>query len=434
MEVYMAGDFIRKILKIYASENTEISTDINEKTISSREGGNINRKTNKKEKRDSARDDDDNNVRGVIATQTDEIKKMFQHVIEPEERTLKNYLNPGFWKAKQELYRGIKEKEKQDLNVFEVLSEGARPTIEYYILIVLSCIIATTGLLQGSTATIIGAMIVAPLMTPILAFSLGVIWGDGTIIKTSLSSLVKGIMLAIAISSFIAYFIPMPGYSAEILARTKPNLFDVIVALGSGIVGAYGNANKKISNTLVGIAIAVALMPPLCTVGIGIGTFNRQVASGAFVLFAINLVSISLAGAVVFWAMKIHPTLADEGKVMKRALYQIVLSVVVLGAIAIPVGLYMFEGYRESTARQTFQAILLEEMPDTSIFDIRIEKHRDRYFFLLTLSGEKLPEKNSVNMLRERMKRECSGIEDFKIRFIKSSLLVDEVPDNETAR
>ncbi|HOO72631.1 MAG TPA: TIGR00341 family protein [Spirochaetota bacterium] len=430
----MAGDFIRKILKIYASENTEISTDINEKTISSREGGNINRKTNKKEKRDSARDDDDNNVRGVIATQTDEIKKMFQHVIEPEERTLKNYLNPGFWKAKQELYRGIKEKEKQDLNVFEVLSEGARPTIEYYILIVLSCIIATTGLLQGSTATIIGAMIVAPLMTPILAFSLGVIWGDGTIIKTSLSSLVKGIMLAIAISSFIAYFIPMPGYSAEILARTKPNLFDVIVALGSGIVGAYGNANKKISNTLVGIAIAVALMPPLCTVGIGIGTFNRQVASGAFVLFAINLVSISLAGAVVFWAMKIHPTLADEGKVMKRALYQIVLSVVVLGAIAIPVGLYMFEGYRESTARQTFQAILLEEMPDTSIFDIRIEKHRDRYFFLLTLSGEKLPEKNSVNMLRERMKRECSGIEDFKIRFIKSSLLVDEVPDNETAR
>ena len=434
MEVYMAGNFISKITKFFVSDNKDITTEFNEKTITPGEDSNINPRTNKKEKRDSSRDEDDNNVRGVIATQKDEIKKMFQHVIEPEERTLKNYFNPGFWKAKQEVYRSIKEKEKQDLNVFEVLSEGARPTIEYYILIVLSCIIATTGLLQGSTATIIGAMIVAPLMTPILAFSLGVIWGDGTIIKTSLSSLAKGILLAIAISSLIAYFIPMPGYSAEILARTTPSLFDVIVAIGSGIVGAYGNANKKISNTLVGIAIAVALMPPLCTVGIGIGTFNKQVASGAFVLFAINLVSISLAGAVVFWAMKIHPALADEGKVMKRALYQIVLSVVVLSAIAVPVGLYMFEGYRESSARQTFQAILLEVIPDTSIFDIRMEKHHDRYFFLLTLSGEKLPGKNSVNMLRERMKTDCPEIEDFKIRFIKSSLLVDEVPDNETVR
>jgi uncharacterized hydrophobic protein (TIGR00271 family) len=370
--------------------------------------------------------DDSRRERMSLAGQTDEIKKMFQHVIEPEERTLKNYMNPAFWKNKRELYRAIKEKEKQDLNVFLVLSEGARPTIEYYILIILSCIIATPGLLQGSTATIIGAMIVAPLMTPILAFSLGVIWGDGNIIKTSLLSLLKGIALAIMISACIAYVIPMPDYSQEILARTKPTLFDIIVALGSGIVGAYGNANKKISNTLVGIAIAVALMPPLCTVGIGLGTFNQDIATGAFVLFAINLVSISLAGAIVFWAMKVHPPLADQGKVMKRAIYEIVLSLIILSAIAVPVGLYMYEGFRDSRARLAVMRILGEEIPEASVFDLRMEKERGRYFFIISLSGEKPPESGAIAALRARLQGECSRIDDLRIRFIQSSILVDE--------
>ncbi len=380
------------------------------------------------EQKKPAKPPEKNGNRVSIAGQADEIKQMFRHVIEPGERTLQNYLNPGFWREKREIYRAIKEKEKQDLNVYQVLSDGARPTIEYYILIVLSCLIATTGLLQGSAATIIGAMIVAPLMTPILAFSLGVVWGDADIIKTSLASLVRGIILAVLISACLAYVVPMPSYSSEILSRTKPSLFDVIVALTSGIVGAYGNANKKISNTLVGIAIAVALMPPLCTVGIGIGTFNREVAAGALVLFAINLVSISLAGAVVFWAMKIHPPLADQCKVMKRAMYQIVLSAIILAAIAFPVGVYMFDGYRQSMARNIFQRALSEEIPGASIFDMSMQKRGESYYFSITLSGEKIPEPDRIARLRERMKAECPKFQDFMIRFIQERLLVDEAP------
>lgn len=366
--------------------------------------------------------------RARLAAQTDEIRRMFQHVIEPEERTLKNYISPSFWKTKRDQYRQIKDKEKQDLNVYQMLSDGARPTIEYYILTVLSCVIATTGLLQGSTATIIGAMIVAPLMTPILAFSLGVIWGDILLVRTALFSLLKGMLLAVFISATIAYYIPMAGYSSEILARTQPTLFDIIVALASGIVGAYGNANKKISNTLVGIAIAVALMPPLCTVGIGLGTANMEVAGGAFLLFLINLVSISLAGAVVFWGMKIHPALADQEQIKKRALYQIVLSILLLTAIAVPVGLYMWNGYTLSKARRTVQETVRREMPGVTIFDMQSEKRGDRYQFLITLSGDRTPAPAAVKNIRERLRKECPCIGEIRLRFIQSSILLDEVP------
>jgi len=271
---------------------------------------------------------------------------MVDTIIQPEERTFRNYVNINFWRSKFDEYNKIRLKEKEDMNVYETLSHSARPTIEYYLLTILSCLIATAGLLQNSPAVIIGAMIVAPLMTPILAFSLGVIWGDMQLIKTSLGSIVKGALLAVLISGTLAFFVPIAEYNSEILARTKPNLFDIVVAFSSGLIGAYGNANKKISNTLVGIAIAVALMPPLCTIGIGVGNFDWAVARGALILYTINLISISLAGAIIFWIMKIHPkSNEDKEKVTKRAVSQIVISVILLTMIAIPVGIYTYRTF-----------------------------------------------------------------------------------------
>lgn len=362
-------------------------------------------------------------VRERISTTSQDVRGMLDHVIEPEERTLKNYISISFWKEKREQYAKIKSKEKQDLNVFKLLSDGARPTIEYYILTILSCIIATTGLIQGSTATIIGAMIVAPLMTPILAFSLGVIWGDIDLIKISMQSIVKGTVIAILISALIAYLVPIPTYSGEIIARTKPSLFDIIVAVASGIVGAYGNANKKISNTLVGIAIAVALMPPLCTIGIGLGKFNIEIATGATILFIINLVSISLAGAIVFWAMKIHPVLADEGQIKKRALYQIAMSIIILVAISIPVGIYMWDGFKIATSQETVRKVMLQDYPGLSIFQMKTERIRHGHRLILIITGKQQPGQEDINALKNRIMRENSGIRETLIQFIQSSTL-----------
>ncbi len=236
-------------------------------------------------------------------------------------------------------------------------------------------------------------MIVAPLMTPILAFSLGVIWGDVSLIRTALGSLLKGTLLAVGISAALSSLIPIAGYNPEILARTTPNLFDIIVAIASGLVGAYGTANRKISNTLVGIAIAVALMPPLCTVGIGVGRLDAAVASGAAILFLINLVSISLAGALVFWIMRIHPSRADRAEVKKRALYQIVLSVIILAAIAAPVGVYMREGYLVESSRRR-ALTLLEDSLGEAVLSADIKRISGRRTLLITITGRSNPPRN----------------------------------------
>ena len=283
---------------------------------------------------------------------------------------LAELLKPSTWMSVRENYVKRRNKEKQDLDVYQVLSEGARPTAEYYVLIVLSCLIATMGLIQGSAAVIIGAMIIAPLMTPILAFSLGVIWGDLRLLRVALFSVLKGAVLAVLISGALAFLVPISHFSAEVSSRASPSLFDIIVALGSGALAAFGYANKKVSSALTGIAIAVALMPPLCTIGIGLGKLDLRIASGAAILFAINLVSISLAGAVVFWLMKIHPLSEDKAEVKRRALWQIVLSIIVLCAIAVPVALYMRTGYEREHAQRDARRLVEEAIPGSSVLSL----------------------------------------------------------------
>jgi len=213
----------------------------------------------------------------------------------------------------------------------------------------------------------------------------------------------------------------MEGYSSEITARTAPTIFDIIVAFASGLVGAYGSANKRISNTLVGIAIAVALMPPLCTIGIGIGTMNRAVASGAALLFLINLVSISLAGAIVFWGMRIHPLTASDESVMKRAVSQIIVSLIILTAIAIPVGIYMKNTYMYRKAMQTAGDIIREELPGLSLIELKSEKTTDRYAFTATVSGREKPGLKEINAISSAAVKSDRLIAGIKMMFIQTA-------------
>lgn len=349
---------------------------------------------------------------------TQKIKSMVDTVIQPEERTLRNYANINFWRSKYDEYKKIREKEKEDMDVYQTLSYGARPTIEYYLLTILSCLIATAGLLQNSPAVIIGAMIVAPLMTPILAFSLGVIWGDTQLIKQSFGSIVKGALLAVLISGTLSFFVPIADYNSEILARTKPNLFDIVVAISSGLVGAYGNANKKISNTLVGIAIAVALMPPLCTIGIGVGNLDWVVARGALILFSINLISISLAGAIIFWIMKIHPKAKeDKEKVIRRALSQIIISVILLTCIAIPVGIYTYRAFLLEHAKKKVWETAKRYF-GTDVFTVQFNENQGKLDVIVIVLSQKADDESLKQV--QNIKSLHPDFGTVKIKFIQT--------------
>ncbi|PKL18112.1 MAG: hypothetical protein CVV49_07660 [Spirochaetae bacterium HGW-Spirochaetae-5] len=348
------------------------------------------------------------------------IKDVFAMIITPEERKAANLFDLNFWKNKTAEFIKVREKQKQGLTIFETLAMGAAPTREYYILTVLSCVIATMGLIQGSAAVIIGAMIVAPLMTPILAFSLGVVWGDLFLIRLSVASIFKGVFWAVFISSSIAFIVPLPILSPEIIARTSPTLFDVAVAIASGLVGAYGNANQKISNSLVGIAIAVALMPPLCTIGIGIGTGSPAVAGGAAILFMINLICISLAGAVVFWLMKIQPVTAEQSQVTRRAVSQIVASIIILSVISIPAGIFMIDGYRKEIALTDTKNTLSKEFPDMIVSNIITSGLQKNNIIEISLTGKEIPDNAKMKETINKIMNKHKIISDINVHFFKS--------------
>ncbi len=178
--------------------------------------------------------------------------------------------------------------------------EPSRPSSSYYLLVCLSAIIATFGLLANSTAVVIGAMLVAPLMGPIFGIALSLLTGDRKLLKNALLAEIAGVILAIGLPVLIGLIPLRPDFSSEILSRTQPNIYDVLIALASGLAGAYALVNEKISPALPGVAIATALVPPLAACGLNVAAGNWLLAWGAFLLFLVNFVAIEFAAATVF--------------------------------------------------------------------------------------------------------------------------------------
>lgn len=173
----------------------------------------------------------------------------------------------------------------------------------YLILLVLSSLIATFGLISNSTATVIGAMIVAPLMGPILGIALSLVQGDLAAFRRSLTAEVVGVLVVLATAVTISKLLGQTHIDlaqSEIVARTHPTLLDLAIGFAAGLAGAFATVNRKISGSIAGVAIAVALVPPLCVSGLCLGAGQSQSGLGAFVLFLANFLTIQLAAAIVF--------------------------------------------------------------------------------------------------------------------------------------
>jgi uncharacterized hydrophobic protein (TIGR00271 family) len=163
---------------------------------------------------------------------------------------------------------------------------------------VLACLIATFGLHLNSTAVIIGAMIVAPLMAPLMAIAGALAIGRPSLLREGLVTLVIGTGVSLAVSAGVSLLITVPDLTSEILARTQPTLLDLGVALAAGAVGAYAHLRRDVKGALPGVAIAVALMPPLCSVGITLVAGRPALATGALMLFVTNLAGIIVAATL----------------------------------------------------------------------------------------------------------------------------------------
>lgn len=178
--------------------------------------------------------------------------------------------------------------------------EGGRdPYVRFGVLLVLSVVIATGGILTDSTATVIGAMIIAPLMTPIMASALAIVTADTGQLARGLLTVAIGVMVAIGLSFLLGILSPSvvdATTNSQVVGRVSPRLSDLVVALASGAAGAFALSRRNVSDSLPGVAIAISLVPPLCVVGVMLANGDTSSSAEAFLLFLTNFLAILIAG------------------------------------------------------------------------------------------------------------------------------------------
>ena len=166
------------------------------------------------------------------------------------------------------------------------------------VILMCSIFIASIGLNMNSTAVVIGAMLISPLMTPIVGLGFGLAIFDTRLIKQSLEVLITQVLVSLLVSALYFWISPLSYASNELIARTSPTIWDVLIAIAGGIAGVIGSRKKEANNIVPGVAIATALMPPICTAGYGLANGNVQFIYGALYLFLINCVFIMLTNII----------------------------------------------------------------------------------------------------------------------------------------
>ncbi|MCB0191196.1 MAG: DUF389 domain-containing protein [Anaerolineae bacterium] len=218
---------------------------------------------------------------------------------------------------------------ERQTEVYEQMRSAAQPSVDFFVLITLAAMIASLGLLQNSAAVIIGAMLVAPLMSPILAMAMAIVNGNLSLLRTAAEATTQGIALAIFVGVGMTIISPIDTATPEILGRTAPTLLDLLVALASGAAAGYALSRKEVAAALPGVAIAAALVPPLCVVGFGLGTSQLDIATGALLLFTTNLIAIVFAAAGIFLALGFQPARPERGELLRG----LKVTLVSLGAV-----------------------------------------------------------------------------------------------------
>ena len=221
--------------------------------------------------------------------------------------------------------------------VVEKVRDDGDWSAHFTVMTLMSAGIAVLGLLLSSPAVVIGAMLLSPLMGPIIRLGFGVATFDAVEIRRTTGTLVAGAAMALIFCSAIVFLSPLQTITSEISSRTRPNLFDLLVALFAGLAGTYAVIRGR-HGAIVGVAIATALMPPLAVMGFGLATMNSTVLAGSTLLFFTNLMTIAVSAAVLARLYGFAPNLSPH-----QTRLQATLIVVSLLDLEVPIGLALHQ-------------------------------------------------------------------------------------------
>ncbi len=275
--------------------------------------------------------------------------------VEPSPQEISSNPLKASWDAFANWWRkGVRQEIKQRAVVDKVREESGW-SLRYAFMLLMSAGIAILGLLLSSPAVVIGAMLLSPLLGPMMGAGFALAIGDLNWGKQSAYALAVGTIISILFCAFIVMMSPLQNVTPEIASRTRPNLFDLGVALFSALAGAYSMIRGR-EGTIVGVAIATALMPPLAVVGFGLATLNWTVFGGALLLYFTNLMTIALTAAVMARLYGFRSRLSD-----KQTKVQAAITVIIFIALAVPLGYSLRQIAWESNATRIATSVVKDE-------------------------------------------------------------------------
>ncbi|MCB9809662.1 TIGR00341 family protein [Candidatus Peribacteria bacterium] len=286
----------------------------------------------------------------------------------PEPRTWEERFNDFFsWIAVMPLSSDEKEATSK-----KIIADVQTGTL-YWSELSLSVLIATFGLLQNSVAVIIGAMLIAPLLRPIYAVAFSMSTGHMRFFREAFLLLFNSMVLAIFLSAVAAYIIPLKVETSEILSRTTPNLLDFFVAITSAVIAFMSLKFRHLADSVAGVAIAAALVPPLGVVGIELSLGDYTAAWGALLLFLTNIVSIVIVGVVLFYMFGFSP---HQGKQQRSAVRSVVVLCTVVGMLCVPLATSLMQISHkvrlQAEAKQLLSQTLFQYAPEASLSSLQV--------------------------------------------------------------
>jgi uncharacterized hydrophobic protein (TIGR00271 family) len=303
--------------------------------------------------------------------------------------------------------------------IIEQINYGSEPAIRYYALVATSALIATFGLIANSVAVIIGAMVVAPLMTPVFGLALALVRGDAKLLGRALHALGIGVILAVGISAIFGSLPLALEITPEMLARTQPNLLDLLVAVLAGFAGAYAMIDEHLSPTLPGVAIAVAVVPPLANTGLCLAVGAYMGMYGSFLLFLANVLSILLVSAAVFIAAGLGKRLELENTWQLVRRFGVAgLGFIIVAAILTHALVRIVKERHLTNAVRAEIASEFARMPASSLVSVIHQTYDDKLYILATMRSPKVTSPERVKLIQEHLSRKLQRPTELIVRTI----------------
>jgi uncharacterized hydrophobic protein (TIGR00271 family) len=316
--------------------------------------------------------------------------------------------------------------------VLQAVREGSGHSSTYWLMNALATVIACYGLLANSAAVVIGAMVVAMLLGPISGVALGLNEGDRPLLRTAARSLVGGILWILAIAVTVGFIHRDAPLTNEILSRTDARLFDLIIALAGGAAGAVAVLSPRVGTAIVGVAVATALMPPLAAAGLLLARAEFELAGGALLLTATNVVAIQLAFSTVFWVggYRRLTVLGEHGVVafLRRSL----ASLLCVSALAVALGFQLHHAITKSLFEGGVHAVLRQHFDDGSgyhLVDVRFAQVAKATIIRAVVRGPLEPSATEVAAVQSDLPSPPNGTTlRLQVRFVPTIIMTSQGP------